>query len=53
MMAHDSSLSPRPRALSDETITVLRTAVLGHLREGTGEVDALGSAVARVVAEAR
>lgn len=53
MMAHDSSSSPPPRILSDETTAALRTAVLGHLRKGPGDGEALGDAVARVVAEAR
>ena len=53
MMAHDSSSSPRPRALSDETTSALRTAVLGHLRRAADDSDALGDAVSRVVAEAR
>ena len=52
-MAHDSSSSPRPRALSDQTTTALRTAVLGHLRRSPDEADALGEAVAKVVSEAR
>lgn len=53
MMAHDSSSSSRPRALSADTTTALRAAVLGHLRRSPDGDEALGGAVARVVAEAR
>ena len=54
MMAHDSS-SQRPRALSDTTTAVLRSAVLGHLGRTPGSASdgALGHAVGLVVAEAR
>lgn len=53
MMAHDSRFSPEPRPLSDETLAVLRNAVLGHL-EGRSDPDrGLEQAVAAVVKEAR
>jgi hypothetical protein len=52
-MAHDSRFSPAPRPLSDETLAVLRTAVLGHLERKSDPDRGLEHAVAAVVDEAR
>lgn len=53
MMAHDSRFSPEPRPLSDETLAVLRKAVLGHLERKSDPERELEQAVAAVVDEAR
>jgi hypothetical protein len=53
MMAHDSRFSPEPRPLSDDTLAVLRTAVLGHLEQNPDPERGLEQAVAAVVDEAR
>jgi hypothetical protein len=53
MMAHDSRFSPEPRPLSDETLAVLRKAVLGHLERKSDPERGLEQAVAAVVHEAR
>ena len=53
MMAHDSRFSPEPRPLSDETLQVLRTAVLAHLERKPDPERGLEQAVAAVVDEAR
>ena len=53
MMAPDSSFSSEPRSLSDETLAVLREAVVEHLRRTSAVEPALERAVAAIVAEAR
>jgi hypothetical protein len=53
MMAHDSRFSPEPRPLSDETLQVLRAAVLSHLERKSAPERGLEQAVAAVVDEAR
>jgi hypothetical protein len=53
MMAHDSRFSPEPRPLSEETLAVLRTAVLGHLERKSDPEHGLEEAVATLVDEAR
>jgi hypothetical protein len=53
MMAPDSRYLPEPRPLSDETLAVLRAAVLGHLQHSPGMDSGLERAVAAVVREAR
>jgi hypothetical protein len=53
MMAHDSRFSPEPRPLSDQTLELLKAAVLGHLERTSDPERALEDAVAAVVDEAR
>lgn len=52
-MASDPPYQPHVRALSPETMSTLRTAVLRHLERGADGDEELASAVSTVVAEAR
>lgn len=53
MMAHDSRFQPEPRPLSDDTLAVLRSAVVGHIQRAMNPEPGLERAVAAVVREAR
>lgn len=53
MMAYDSRSTPEPRALSEETLDALREAVLRLWLHPTISDEALGTAIARTVDEAR
>jgi hypothetical protein len=53
MMANESRDRPERRALSDESVTALRAAVLQHSREPGASQAELKRALERVAAEAR
>ena len=53
MMAPDSRPTPEPRMLADDTMAVLRAAVVHLWHERGGAEDALRDALALVTAEAR
>ena len=53
MMAPDSRSTPEPRLLADDTMAVLRAAVVQLWHQPRGAEDALREALALVTAEAR